>query len=348
MSDEGDKTEEATPRRLRKAREDGDSGVSAFAAQSIAFVVAVALVPSTARALASRASADLREVIARVARAPASPAAFDAAALATEFLVLVVPLLAAVGLVGALAHVVQTGGVIATKRLAPTLARLDPVAGLRALFSSARIFAVVRALVGAFLVAALAYAGLRSHLVDVAHVTGRPRAVATVVSAVAGGLAWQVAVLGLVLGMLDAIVVRRSWHRRLRMTKEQVKREHRDAEGDPQLKAARERAYQEMLAQATIANVKNATVVVVNPTHLACALRYDEKSGDEAPIVIANAEGEFAARLVRAARAYAVPVLHDVPLAHALAGLRAGDAIPEALYEAVAEILKELASGRES
>ena len=124
------------------------------------------------------------------------------------------------------------------------------------------------------------------------------------------------------------------------MTKDEVKREHKESEGDPQIKAARERAHQEMLAAATIANVKSASVVVVNPTHIACALRYDEKEGDEAPVVVASGEGDLAERIVRAAQDYGVPVLRDVPLARALVELEVGAAIPEALYEAVAEILR--------
>jgi flagellar biosynthesis protein FlhB len=125
------------------------------------------------------------------------------------------------------------------------------------------------------------------------------------------------------------------------MTKEEVKREHKEAEGDPEVKAARQRAHRDVLAAATIANVRNASVVVVNPTHLACALRYDEVDGDEAPVVVANGEGELADQIVRAAHDYGVPVLRDVPLARALRELEVGEAIPEALYEAVAEILRE-------
>jgi flagellar biosynthesis protein FlhB len=126
------------------------------------------------------------------------------------------------------------------------------------------------------------------------------------------------------------------------MTKAEVRREYKEAEGDPQLKAARARAYGELVAQATIAGVKNASVVVVNPTHLACALRYDEKDGDEAPVVLASGEGDLAARIVRAAEEAGVPVVRDVPLARALLELEVGAAIPEALYEAVAEILREI------
>ena len=127
------------------------------------------------------------------------------------------------------------------------------------------------------------------------------------------------------------------------MSKDEVRREHKEAEGDPQHKAARERAYHELLAQATVANVRTASVVVVNPTHLACALRYDEKEGDEAPVVVASGEGELAARIVREAEAYGVPVVRDVPLARALVELQVGEVIPEALYEAVAEVLREIA-----
>jgi len=86
--------------------------------------------------------------------------------------------------------------------------------------------------------------------------------------------------------------------------------------------------------------VKNASVVVVNPTHIACALRYDEKDGDAAPVVVATGQGDMATRIIQAAHAYGVPVLRDVPLARALVELEVGDVIPEALYEAVAEILK--------
>jgi flagellar biosynthesis protein FlhB len=90
-----------------------------------------------------------------------------------------------------------------------------------------------------------------------------------------------------------------------------------------------------------VANVKNATVVVINPTHIACALRYDEEEGDDAPLVVAVGEGDLARQIVEAARAYGVPVLRDVPLARALVELVPGDRIPEELYEAVAEILRE-------
>jgi type III secretion protein U len=335
-----DKTEEATPRRLRRAREEGDSGASAYVGQAVAFLVAVALVPSAVRALAARASDDLRGAVAQAANV--SRATFDPMELATSVLSLALPVLVAAGIAGAVALLVQTGGVVATRRMTPRLDRLNPFVGVRALFSATRLFAVARSLLAGVVIAWLAWSGLADHVVDLARLGGRSRWTGALVAEVAAALAWRAALVGLALGVLDLVVTRGAWRRRLRMSKDEVRREHKEAEGDPQQKAARERAYQELLAQATIAGVRTASVVVVNPTHLACALRYDEKEGDEAPVVVASGEGDLAQRIVRAAEEAGVPVVRDVPLARALVELQVGDVIPEALYEAVAEILREI------
>jgi type III secretion protein U len=344
-----DKTEQPTPRRLRKAREEGDSGASVYAAQAVGFLVSVALVPAAVGSLASWASAALRAVL-----DPAAPvltvARFDPIELATTVVALTFPVVLASGVAGAVAQAVQTGGVIATRKLSPSLERLDPIAGFARLVSAARLFAVARAIFAAAAVAWLAGEVLTDHVVDLARLAGRPRWVAVVLRELAAWLAWRAAFAGLAIGVIDVLVTRRAWTRKLRMTKDEVKREHRDAEGDPQLKAARERAYHELLAQVAIANVRGASVVVVNPTHLACALRYDARSrdgspGDDAPVVVASGEGEIAAGILKAARALGVPVVRNAPLARALIEIEVGQAIPEVLYEAVAEILREVTPG---
>jgi flagellar biosynthesis protein FlhB len=96
-----------------------------------------------------------------------------------------------------------------------------------------------------------------------------------------------------------------------------------------------------------IAAVKDAKVLIVNPTHLSTALRYDAAE-DEAPTVVAHGEGDLAQRLIQAAHQYNVPVVRDVPVAHALRELALGEQIPEALYEAVAEVLRELLEPEEA
>jgi flagellar biosynthesis protein FlhB len=336
-----DKTEEATPKRLKKAQEEGNSPLSTFASQSVAFLCAVAIAPAAAAALADDASGGLRAAIGEAAKA--SPSAHvDATVLATSVIALSAPVLAVAALTGAVTSLVQTGGVIATKKLAPDLAKLNPIEGFKNLFSSQRLLTVVRAAALGLAVAWFAYDALKEHAVHIAHTAGRLDAAVLVAKTVAVDVAKRAAIAGLFLAVIDVVVTRTSWRKRLRMSKDEVKREHKESEGDPEQKAARERAHHEMLASATVGNVKNASVVVVNPTHIACALRYDAAGeGDEAPVVLATGHGDLARRIVEAAHAYGVPVLRDVPLARALVELEVGDEIPEALYEAVAEILRE-------
>jgi flagellar biosynthesis protein FlhB len=357
---DGNKTEEATPRRLRKAREEGDSGASSYAAQAVGFVVAIALVPSVVRATASVAAEGLRAAVREIDRTDAAPR-FDVTHFAMAVVALCVPVLIAAGVAAGIVHVVQTGGVIASRRLGPKLERLDPVQGMKGLLSGTRLFAVARSLLAAGFICWLTWRGLRESIVDIASLARTPTAgetvgvggLAGVISEAAGALVWRAAFVGLALGVVDLLVTRRSWLRRLRMTKDEVRREHKESEGDPHVKAARRRAYEELLAQATVASVRNASVVVVNPAHLACALRYEEleegssSGGDHAPVVIARGEGDLAARIVRAAHDYAVPVVRDVPLARALVELSLGQAIPESLYEAVAAVLLAVREGSE-
>ncbi len=92
---------------------------------------------------------------------------------------------------------------------------------------------------------------------------------------------------------------------------------------------------------ATVHAVRDATVVIVNPQHLATALRFRDGT-DDAPTVVANGDGDLARQIQDAARAYGIPIVRDVPVARALRDLEVGDTIPEALYEAVAEILREI------
>ncbi|HVH46188.1 MAG TPA: EscU/YscU/HrcU family type III secretion system export apparatus switch protein [Labilithrix sp.] len=335
-----DKTEEPTPKRLRKAQEEGDSPLSTFASQSVAFVCAVAIAPVAVLALATQAGGDLRVALSRAADVAPS-ASCDPTVLATSVVLLSAPVLAAAAITGAVTSLVQTGGVIATKKLTPNLGKLDPIQGFKQLFSGQRLIAVLRAALFAAAVVWIVEAALRSNAGALARVAGRLDAAASLAAGIALEVAKKAAVIGLFLAILDVVITRRSWRKKLMMTKADVKREHKESEGDPQQKAARERAHHEMLASATVGNVKNASVVVVNPTHIACALRYEEEQGDEAPVLVASGQGDLAKRIIEAAVQYGVPVLRDVPLARALVELEIGDEIPPALYEAVAEILRE-------
>lgn len=329
-----DRTEEPTPNRLRRAAREGDVAVSSALSQGVGFVVACALVPGAAAALAAHGAARLPQAIAGAVPSPEE--------LAVEVLVLTTPLVAAIALSAGAVSAVQAGGTLAVSRLAPDAARLDPVRGLGGLVSRQRIFTVARAALGAGLVGWLAVHVAAGESASIANVAGAHEGIAELAGHVVTRVAGWSAAIGLVLGGVDLLLVRRAWRARLRMTKAEVARDHKESEGDPELKAARKRAHQELLASVSVAAVREASVVIVNPTHLATALAWDEER-DEAPRVVAQGDGELARRLIEAAHRWGVPVVRDIPVARALAELAVGEEIPEALYEAVAEILRDLA-----
>lgn len=330
-----DKTEQATPKRLAKARREGDSPISAVLSQSVAFVAALSVVGSVVSLATERASALLVAAL-RHPNEPASPVTVAGIVLGISL-----PVIAVAAAASAATSFVQSGGTISAKKLVPSLDRLNPFTGLKNLLSWQRVVGIGRALCAASCVSYFALHVLKSRAADFASAIGNAHAAALLAASTASKVAWFAATVGVSLGLLDLLLTRRAWFRRHRMSKDEVKREHRESEGDPALKAARRRAHQEALTGATLGAVKNASVVIVNPTHLATALKYDEEQ-ELAPSVIAQGQGEMAKLIIEAARAYGVPVVRDVPVARALNELEIGDEIPEALYEAVAEILREI------
>ncbi len=142
------------------------------------------------------------------------------------------------------------------------------------------------------------------------------------------------------LAVLDALYQRWRYRQDQRMTKEEVRREYKESEGDPHLKRERERVHREVVTHGVLESVRDADVLVVNPTHLAVALKYDAEGELDAPEIVAKGQEDLAQRMIRVAEAEGVPVMRDVPLARALFELEVGVEIPERLYEAVAVILR--------
>jgi flagellar biosynthesis protein FlhB len=329
-----DKTEQPTPRRLRQAREQGDVAISGALSQAASFVVAIALTPALVAATFSAAASAIRSAIDGRTLTPAE--------LAFSILTLTLPLVAAVAFTAFASGFAQSGGMF--RLAAPKFERLNPLNGLRGLFSLERATGVLRALVAAAFVAYLAKSSLTELAPALAGTPGQLGAALGLAGTAASRIARDAALVGLAHGLLDLVVVRRAWTRRWMMTRSEVQREFKETEGDPELKAARRGAHQEVLFSAQLSAVERARVVIVNPTHFATALEYEEAEHG-APRVLAQGQGETARRIIDAARAHGVPVIRDVPVARALAELEVGDEIPEALYEAVAVILREVLDG---
>ncbi|WP_338864314.1 EscU/YscU/HrcU family type III secretion system export apparatus switch protein [Myxococcus stipitatus] len=161
-----------------------------------------------------------------------------------------------------------------------------------------------------------------------------------------GGLVYRVAWVLVVLGLADYALARRSHLRELMMSREELKREHKESEGDPRHKGQRRALHRQLAQGGPARGVQRATAVIVNPTHLAVALRYDTEEC-EAPYLVAKAREEDALRLREEARRLGIPVLRDVPLARSLIHYDVGEPIPEELYEAAAVVLRTAMDARD-
>lgn len=260
---------------------------------------------------------------------------FAAAALA------VAPLVVGVGALSVGGQLLLVGGRPNPWQLRPRWEKLNPLKGIRGLFSRQQLWELTRTAVKLAAVAGLSWGVWVGAIREL--VSG-PRPLSAFVGVIADGLrslGLRMALFALVLALVDAGVARRRHMRSLRMTRREVRDEHRQSEGDPQVRAAIRARQRRLTRSRMIAEVAKATVVVTNPTHLAVALRYE--AGMAAPVVVAKGAGAVARRIREEAARHGIPVRENKPVARALfRAVEVGEAIPAELYRAVAEILAAL------
>jgi flagellar biosynthesis protein FlhB len=323
-----EKTLEPTAARRRRARREGDLprsheivAVASFAAALAAAAAAIPLLGELARAALIRAAATR------------SLAAESAELLALGGLALA-PLGAAL-LAGTSAALAQGGLVVVAPAL--KLARLSPVEGARRIFSRETLAAAARSCATAAL-AALALAGPARALTSAAASAATAQSLAAAFGAALAQALLVILALGIAAALLDAILARRRWLRKLRMSVAEWRREHKEQDGDPHVRARRRSIHREVL-RTNLRRVREAAVVITNPTHVAVALSY--RPPDVAiPVVLLRALDRNALRVKELAREHGVPLVENVALARMLyATARPGEPIPPEAYLAVARIV---------
>lgn len=343
-----DKTEEPTPKKLREARRKGEVPRSKELSTAAVLLASVAALSLSGPGVLESLAASVRLAMG----AAASPAAIAPHAALEAGMSLGVralaPVLVAVLVAGALAAFVQVGPLLALDPIAPKLERVDPLQGGRRLLSQRQLVELLKSLLKIGVIGGVAFAVLEDAVGGVVGLASRDAEAAL---AAGGGLvlelALRVGAVMAVVGVADVLYQRWRFRQDQKMTKEEVKREHKDAEGDPHAKQQRQRAHREIVEHAVLEEVRRADVLIVNPTHFAVALRYDEEADDAAPAVLAKGRDALARRMIEVAREAGVPVMRDVPLARALHELEIGEEIPEALYEAAAAVLQAAWAERE-
>ena len=340
MSEGGEERNEApTQKKIRDARREGQFGRSPDLGAWVGIAAAVALVPMTLRGSRERL-VPLFEVLADVTADP-EPAQVRQA-LGDGFAVMfpVLAPIAAVTVVVAIATAAAQGGLhLATKAAKPSLKRLNVLKGIKNMVSFTSLWQGVKSLLKTVVIGFALYLTIASLGPGLIAAGATP--METITAQVAGGTADLIrtaVVAGLVLAALDVVVTKRKSLKQIRMTRQEVKDEHKSSEGNPLIKGAIRSKQRAMSRNRMMSAIADADVVLVNPTHVAVALRYEAGSG--APRVVAKGAGVIAAKIRERATEHGVPMVSDVPLARALhAACEVDSEVPAHLYVSVAQVL---------
>jgi flagellar biosynthesis protein FlhB len=332
----GEKTEEPTDKRKRDSRKKGQVAMSRDLTGGVVFIAIFAVLTLTANGWFSGLLAHMRAAL-MVATSETTMLPQLLRALHAFTSALVAPLVAAFAAAIGIGFM-QSGGLFAVEALKPDPQKLMP--DIKKLISMRSMVEMVKGFVKISLAAAVAYFAIEPLLRSLTQLPGAsPRDLLVVLGDAVGRLGKYMVLVVAAIGFGDFLWQRHRHMQDLKMTREEVKREHKEQEGDPQHKHERMRLHRELLQQRMINAVRKADFVVVNPDHIAVAVRYDRDS-QEAPVVVAKGERILAEKIKEVARESGVPIFRNVSLARALRDVEEGDEIPEALYEAVAEILR--------
>lgn len=259
---------------------------------------------------------------------------------ATVFVCVVGPIMAAALVLGIIPTIAQTKGLFTMKAVRPKFSNLNPLSGIKKLFSMQAVVGILKGLIEVIVIGVMIYNEIQDRLPQIIAMTN-----AGVMQGVAyTGLAiYDVVMLICVLLVFvaagDYLFQWWSYEKKLKMSKQEVKDEYKQTEGDPQIKGKIKQRQREMAARRMMQDVPGADVVVRNPTHYAVALKYDQDK-NKAPVVVAKGTDFLARRIVRIAEEHDVYCMENPPLARALyAQVDIGREIPYELYDAVAEVL---------
>lgn len=337
----GEKTEQPTHKKLREARQKGDVAHSKDFTQTLLVLALFGYLLGNAHGIV--------EALGRLILIPSTlvgqpfeqalPVGLEAAL--REAVYLVLPFVLIVLIVGMFAEFLQVGVVLAFEKLKPSAKKLNVMSNLKNIFSKKNLVELLKSVIKIAFLSVLVTLVVRDALPELMAV---PHSGLAGLEAGVGGmmrtLIVNIAVAYVVISLADFVWQRMQYRKGLMMSKEDIKQEFKEMEGDPHIKHKRKHLHQEMVMHGAVASARKASVLVTNPTHLAVAIYY-EPDETPLPVVLAKGEGALAEQMMAAAREAGVPVMQNIPLARALmASAQPDQYIPSELIEPVAEVLR--------
>ena len=336
-----EKTEQPTAKKLREAREKGEVAKSRDFTQTVLIVALFSYVVASGPQLVNQLRQLMLMPFAYLQQDFASALNNLLDEMFKEAVSVMLPFLMIVLVLGIFVEAMQTGMLISFKSLMPSAKKLNVAANAKNMFSKKNLIEFFKSIFKIAVISWVLYALIRSHLPTLMLLPYKDIGVLGAVFAeifktlvIHTGLAY------LVVSLADLLWQRHQYTKGLMMSKDEVKQEYKGMEGDPHIKSQRKHLHMELMQSDAVAKASQATVLVTNPTHYAIALNYQEGE-TPLPLVMAKGEGALAQRMIDAARAAGVPVMRNIPLAHALFDTaEVNQYIPSDLIEPVAALLR--------
>ncbi len=337
-----EKTEQPTPRRLKKAKEKGQVAQSQELPAAVSIVVLVIVLALSAPALLQWFIIQMKQGMSGQISIFADNKAFINF-INTKIVsstIAMCPILAALFVGSMLSCIAISGLNFAPQALNLKFSAINPIKGFERLFNVKSAVKLGVSIAKLIFVSIIVWLYLHSRIDTLAAIRWSWSAqIMVAIARIILGMLIRVCVALLVIAVIDVFFQKWKYTKDLRMTKQEVKRERKDTDGSPEVKSRVRRIQIEMTRKRMMQEVPKASVVLVNPTHVAVAIRYEAKTM-EAPVMVAKGAGHLAERIREIARAYGVPVIRRPELARTIySTVKLGDSIPQTLYAAVAEVL---------
>ena len=336
-----EKTEDPTPKKLRDARQKGQVAKS----QDITTAALTVTLFVTIAALWPWYVEELQALILLPQRFLTQPfvEVYDELlhAIAMKILLLSAPMLAVAFVVALAGNLAQVGFMLVLEPVKPELKKLNPIDKAKQMFSMKNIIEFVKSSVKVIVIAVLIYVVTKDSLNPLTRIPYAGEAgVLSALKPMLSHLAVNITLVYIALAAVDYFFQKFQHIKGLKMSKDEVKREYKESEGNPEIKGKRKQLHQEMAMQDTSERTRKASVVVTNPTHLAIAIYYNEED-NQMPKVLAKGEDLVAHRMVQIAKEEGIPVMQHIPLARAIwENVDIDRFIPADLIEPMAEVLK--------
>lgn len=339
--DDGDKTEDATPKRQQKAIEEGNLAKSREFSTAIVFIVSIIALYYYVPTLLTKLKGVLTHFIQIMDFNITTESIYSTfMSIIIEMGFLLLPFFSVLVSAAILANVLQSGFVLTPKAMEPKLSKINPISGFGRLFSKKSLVELIKSIIKIFAVGYIAWGVVSDELsVIITLSTTDPKTSIVYLSQLIFEIAFKIAVLLIVVALADFLYQKWQWQQDLKMSKHEIKEEFKQMEGDPIVKRRIRSLQMEMARKRMMGEVPDADVVITNPTHYAVAIRY-RMGEDRAPTVVAKGQRLVALRIREMAKEHGVIVHEDPPLARSIyATVDIDEEIPENLYKAVAEIL---------